>query len=201
MESGQQSVNPEADAQEPNSAAPTAQPGGQFSAATGEETVENLRQQLEAARAAVDENLRGWQRSQADFVNFRRRVDQERSDLVKIIESGLILDFLPVIDDLDRALGGLPPELRGLTWVEGILLIQRKLQAVLEAHGVKPIEALGKEFDPHEHEAVMRDGDPDEATTVTSELQKGYRMHDRVIRPSMVKVGPPPAQGSGAANG
>jgi molecular chaperone GrpE len=65
---------------------------------------------------------------------------------------------------------------------------------------VKPIEALGKEFDPHEHEAVMRDGDPDEATTVVSELQRGYRMHDRVVRPSMVKVGPPPVGQRGASH-
>jgi molecular chaperone GrpE len=166
-----------------------------------EETLESLKEHLAAARAAADENLRGWQRSQADFVNFRRRVDQERSDLLKIAESGLILDFLPVIDDLDRALQGLPPELRAVTWVEGILLIERKLQAVLEAHGVKPIEALGKQFDPHEHEAVMRDGDPDEATTVTGELQRGYRLHDRVLRPALVKVGPPPAGQAGGANG
>jgi molecular chaperone GrpE len=144
--------------------------------------------------------LRGWQRSQADFVNFRRRVDQERSELLKLAESGLILDLLPVVDDLERALVGLPPELQGLTWVEGILLIERKLKSVLEAHGVKPIEALGKEFDPREHEAVMRDGDPDEATTVVSELQRGYRMHDRVLRPAMVKVGPPPVGQRGAAH-
>src|SRR4051794_20183103 len=85
----------------------------------GEETVESLREQLAAARAATEENLRGWQRSQADFVNFRRRVDQERTDLLKLAESGLILDLLPVVDDLERALAGLPPELAGLTWVEG----------------------------------------------------------------------------------
>jgi molecular chaperone GrpE len=166
----------------------------------GEETLDSLRQQLAAAKAATDENLRGWQRSQADFVNFRRRVDQERSELLKLAESGLILDLLPVVDDLERALVGLPPELQGLTWVEGILLIERKLKSVLEAHGVKPIEALGKEFDPREHEAVMRDGDPDEATTVVSELQRGYRMHDRVLRPAMVKVGPPPVGQRGAAH-
>ncbi len=164
-------------------------------------TVEALQVQLQAARDAADENLRGWQRSQADFVNYRRRVEAERSDLVKLAESGLVLDFLPVVDDLERALAGVPPELAGLTWADGIALIGRKLQMILEAHGVKGIEALGREFDPHEHEAVMREGDPDEATVVTGELQRGYRMYDRVIRPALVKVGSPPAQGTGEANG
>ena len=164
------------------------------------DSVEALRAQLQAARDEAEENLKGWQRSQADFVNFRRRVDAERSELVKLAESGLVMDFLPVLDDLERALAGVPPELLGLTWVDGVALITRKLQLVLEAHGVTPIEALGKEFDPHEHEAVMRDGEPDEATVVTGEFQRGYRMSDRVIRPAMVKVGPPPAQRVGETN-
>jgi molecular chaperone GrpE len=182
-------------------AGPSPAPEAGENGAGGPETLESLQAKLDAALAASEENMRGWQRSQADFVNFRRRVEQERSELLKLAESGLVLDFLPVVDDLDRALGGLPPELRGLTWVDGILLIEKKLQAVLEAHGVKAIEALGKEFDPHEHEAVMREGDPDEATTVVGELQRGYRMHERVIRPSLVKVGPPPFGHTGAANG
>jgi molecular chaperone GrpE len=159
--------------------------------ASAEETLETLRQQMDAARAENEEQLRGWQRTQADFVNFRRRVEQERAELVKSAESGLIRDLLPVVDDIDRAVSSLPPEMLRLTWVEGILLIQRKLEAVLELYGLKPIDALGKEFDPHEHDAVLRDGEPEEATVVTAELQKGYRLHDWVLRPTLVKVGPP----------
>ena len=75
--------------------------------------------------------------------------------------------------------------------MQGILLIERKLRTVLEAHDVRPIEALGKEFDPQVHEAVMRDGEPGEATMVTAEFQTGYTMRDRVLRPTLVKVGPP----------
>lgn len=160
-------------------------------AAPAEDTIESLRQQLDAARAENDEQFRGWQRTQADFVNFRRRVEQERGDLIKSAEAGLIRDLLSIVDDLDRAVSNLPPEMLQLTWVEGILLIQRKLAALLEIHGLKPIEALGKEFDPHEHEAVLRDGEPEQATVVTGELQKGYRLHDWVLRPTLVKVGPP----------
>jgi molecular chaperone GrpE len=160
-------------------------------APSGPDTVESLRAQLEALAAEKEQQLAAWQRTQADFANFRRRTEQERSELVRMAEAGLIREVLPVLDDLDRALDGLPPELKGLTWVEGVFFIERKLRAALELHGLKPIEALGKEFDPYEHEAVIRDGDPSEATFVTGELQKGYRLHDRVLRPTLVKVGKP----------
>lgn len=156
------------------------------------DTVESLREQLEELNAEKEQQLAAWQRTQADFANYRRRTEQERGDLVRMAESGLIRELLPVLDDLERALEGLPPELRGLTWVEGILFIERKLRAILELHGLKPIEALGKEFDPYEHEAVIRDGEPGEATLVTAELQRGYRLHDRVLRPTLVRVGRPP---------
>jgi molecular chaperone GrpE len=156
-----------------------------------ENAPDSLEAQLRTALAEKEGNLRGWQRAQADFANFRRRTEQERADLIKSAEGRLIADLLPVVDDLDRAIAGLPAELRGMTWVEGILLIERKMRAMLEMHGVTPIEALGQEFDPHQHEAVLRDGEPGEATTVVGELQKGYRLHDRVLRPSLVKVGPP----------
>jgi|SoiMethySBSTD1v2_1073268.scaffolds.fasta_scaffold487954_2 molecular chaperone GrpE len=162
--------------------------------AATEDTIESLQEQLQAALAEKEDNLRGWQRAQADYSNFRRRTEQEREELVKVAEAGLLMHLLPVVDDLERALAGLPPELRGVTWVDGVLLIDRKLRSVLEAHGLTPIDAVGQPFDPHLHEAVLRDGDPSEATTVNGELQKGYRLHDRVLRPTLVKVGPPQHQ-------
>jgi molecular chaperone GrpE len=159
--------------------------------ANGEETIESLREQLLAARTQADEQLRGWQRAQADYSNYRRRTEQERDEFVKFAEAGIIRDLLPILDDLERALQSLPPELRGVTWVEGISLIERKIRNMLEAHGLSAIEALGKEFDPHEHEAVMRDDDSGDHTVVTGELQRGYRLHDRVLRPTLVRVGQP----------
>jgi len=167
---------------------PTGNPGR----ATNEhedESVEELRTRLEALKEEKEEQFAAWQRSQADFANYRRRLEQERMELVKMAEAGLLRELLPVLDDLERAMSGLPAELRGLTWVEGILIIDRKLRAILDMHGLKPIEALGKEFDPFEHEAVIQEGEPGEATTVTGELQNGYRFHDRVLRPTLVKVG------------
>jgi molecular chaperone GrpE len=176
--------------QNPNPAAeaPTDAPPAD---AAAPETLDSLRQQLAAVRVEADEQLRGWQRAQADYSNFRRRVEQEREEFVRYAEAGIIRDLLPILDDLDRALANLPAELRDVTWVEGVSLIERKLRSLLEQHGLTPIEALGKEFDPHEHEAVMRDGEPGEATVVTGELQRGYRLHDRILRPTLVRVGQP----------
>jgi molecular chaperone GrpE len=172
---------------EPESAAETPENAAELG--PREDSPDYLKALLEVLKAEKDEQFAAWQRSQADFANYRRRSEQERAELIKMAEAGLLRELLPVLDDLERAMGGLPAELRGLTWVEGILIIDRKLNAILEMHGLKPIEALGKEFDPFEHEAVIREGEPGEATTVTGELQKGYRFHDRVLRPTLVKVG------------
>jgi molecular chaperone GrpE len=102
------------------------------------------------------------------------------------------------MDDFERAFAALPAELRRLTWVEGVYMIWNKTLAIFEARGLTPIEATGRDFDPREHEAVMRedDSDPSEQTVVVAELQRGYRFHDRVLRPTLVKVGRPPAAGA-----
>jgi molecular chaperone GrpE len=104
-----------------------------------------------------------------------------------------------VLDDFERAFQALPPELRTLTWVEGVALIWQKVYAILQARGLSPIEAIGTEFDPYVHEAVLReeDADPSELTSVVAELQRGYRFHDRVLRASLVKIGRPKAEAAG----
>lgn len=99
----------------------------------------------------------------------------------------LVLSLLPVLDDLERAMGNVPRELAGLTWIDGVQLIYRKLLATLEAQGVAPIEAVGQPFDPNLHEAVMRA--PGDEGLVLSELQRGYTLQGRVIRPALVTVG------------
>jgi len=109
--------------------------------------------------------------------------------LVKFANASLIGKILPVLDDLERAIATIPANQRSVGWVEGVKLIDRKLRSVLEQEGVAPIDALGKEFDPHVHEAVMREEGEGDTDVVVEELQKGYRLHDRVIRPTMAKVG------------
>ncbi|HEY8477480.1 MAG TPA: nucleotide exchange factor GrpE [Chloroflexota bacterium] len=149
--------------------------------------VEALRQRVAELERKAEERLQQWQRVQADFINFRRRVEQEREEQAKFAASTLVADLLSVLDDFERAFQTLPVDLQRLTWIGGVALIHRKLEAILERHGLQPIEALGKEFDPYEHEAVLREDDT--STKVVAELQRGYKLHNRVLRPTLVKLG------------
>jgi len=152
-----------------------------------EEEIASLRKALEEEKARAESYLANWQRAQADYINLKRRTEQEKAEATKFANSMLILNLLPVLDDFERAFNSLSARLAGLTWVDGIRLIYRKFQSVLEAHGLSEIEALGKPFDPYQHEAIMyQEG---EEGVVLEVVQKGYRLHDRVIRPAMVIVG------------
>ncbi len=151
------------------------------------EDIESLKQALAEEKAKAESYLANWQRAQADFINYKRRREQEKEDVNKLANSILMLSLLPVLDDLERAFTSIPPHLDELTWVDGIRLIERKLRASLEAQGLTPIKALGEPFDPHLHEAAMH-GKGKEGIVV-QELQKGYKLYDRVIRPTMVVVG------------
>jgi len=151
------------------------------------EDVELLKQALSEAREKAEANLAGWQRTQADFINYKRRSEREKADIGKYANSELMLKLLPALDDLERALAAIPPRQAKFGWVEGVRLIERKLRATLEAEGLEPIKALGEPFDPHFHEATMQ-GKGKEGMVV-EELQKGYKLHDRVLRPSKVVVG------------
>jgi molecular chaperone GrpE len=157
--------------------------------------LDELKQRLAAAEQEAAENKAAWQRSAADFSNYRRRTEQERDASLGLANEMLLLKLLAVVDDFDRALAAMPLELKHLGWVEGLWLVERKLRALLESEGVTPIEAEGKPFDPREHEAVMHeetDKAPDD--TVIGELQRGYRIRDRVLRPALVNVAKNPGQ-------
>lgn len=159
-----------------------------------------LERELADARERADRYHSNWQRSAADFQNWKRRTDQEKADLGRAAEGAVALELLRIIDDFERAFQSLPSDLRTFTWIEGVYLIGQKLYSLLQARGLTPIEALGQEFDPYHHEAVLREDGSEGAETliVVQELQRGYRFHDRVIRPTMVKVGPPPAETTAA---
>jgi len=167
---------------------PQAEQGAVAGTAT-EQELDVLRAQLEEEKARAEKYLANWQRAEADLSNFRRRADQERAELVKFANASLIGKLLPVLDDFERALAAIPEEQRSLGWVEGLRLIDRKLRTILEQEGVTAVEALGKEFDPRVHEAVLTEEGEGDLDVVVQELQKGYRLHDRLLRPTMVKVG------------
>lgn len=160
---------------------------GEAAPEVSEEDIAGLKEALAEEKTRAEGYLANWQRVQADFINYKRRSEQEREEFGKFANATLMFNLLPVLDDMERALASLPAKLANLTWVDGIRLIERKLRASLEIQGLQAIEALGKEFDPNLHEAVRQDTGKE--GVIIEELQKGYQLHDRVIRPTMVVVG------------
>jgi molecular chaperone GrpE len=163
--------------------------------------LDQLRAALEAAQQEAAENKAAWQRSAADFSNYKRRTEQEREAMVGLANEVLLAKLLSIVDDFDRAIANMPAELQGVSWIGGISAIDRKLDQLLESEGLTPIEALGKQFDPHEHEAIAQEDRPGVPEgTVVAELQKGYRIRDRVLRPAMVAVARHSSDNSGGLN-
>jgi molecular chaperone GrpE len=162
----------------------------------GQETVSEavaepltLEEQLTAVQAEADDYKDRWLRSQAEFANARKRMDKQRLDTYSNATANVIDKLLPIVDDFERAMENLPAEIDGHSWLEGIQLVQRKLFATLENFNVKPIEAIGELFDPNLHEAITQEPtDEFESGVVCRVLQTGYRIGDRVIRPSLVVV-------------
>ena len=152
------------------------------------ERILQLERELEQVRTKGEEHLYNWQRSAADFANYKRRTEEERAVIGQFSNAILIGKVLAVLDDFDRALESVPPDAHD-AWIEGVKLVERKLRGVLESEGVTPIEAVGEPFDPNLHEAVVHEDTADHPDNeVIGELQRGYRLHDRVLRPSLVRV-------------
>ena len=148
--------------------------------------IETLQKQLEETQAKADENLDGWQRAQAEFINYKNRVQRDRDLDYASMKGDIIKKILPVLDDLERSLAHRPDD---SAWVNGMELIARKFQTILEAEGVKRIEAKGQPFDPNFHEAISSEpNDEVESGYVIEVVQNGYMLGERVIRPAMVRV-------------
>ena len=129
------------------------------------------------------------QRTQADFVNYKRRVERDREEQTKFAEAELISRLLPVLDDFNRAQRAMPPDVAEANWAKGMELVKKKLMAVLEEEGLSKIEAEGKDFDPREHEAlVYEESNEYEEGKVKAVISDGYRLHGKVIRPAQVAV-------------
>ena len=152
-----------------------------------EESIESLRAALAEEKKRAEQYLANWQRAQADYINFKRRTEQEQAENTRRANAALLLNLLPVVDDFERALAEIRTRSQDLPWVEGIELIYRKFLSRLENEGVRRIAAKGKDFDPRFHEAVLyEDG---EEGKVIEELEPGYLLGDWLLRPAMVKVG------------
>ena len=128
------------------------------------------------------------QRAQADLVNYRNRAIQELEESKRTVQFGLLSRFISVVDDLERAMENLPEESQN-EWSEGIALVLRNLEKILELEGVVQIESLGKPFDPKEHEALLYEENTEiEDGQIVSVIQQGYRLNERIIRPARVTV-------------
>ena len=150
------------------------------------EEFDAMKTQLTEAQTKTQEYMDALLRERADFTNFRRRSEAEAQQTYRYAAGATIKKFLAVMDDLERALAHRPA---GDTWADGIELVYRKYQSILDAEGVSRIDAEGKPFDPNLHEAIMQEASEDhESGTVIAVLQQGYIHGDKVLRPALVKV-------------
>lgn len=160
-------------------------------AVVAEQEAPSLEEQLVAAKAEAVRNLDGWQRTQAEFANARKRFDKQRAETYMAANIDLVSKLLPLIDDFERALDLVPEDERTDPWVSGMALVHRKMLAILEEMNVQPIAAVGETFDPALHEAWSHEpSDIYDSGTVVREMRRGYRLGDRVIRPALVSVAP-----------
>lgn len=154
------------------------------------DTAENevdLQAELEKLTAEVKEKSDKALRLQADFENFRRRTSKEKDELAAVVTQGVMKDMLPLLDNFERAMAAETTDME--TFQKGVEMIFTQFQEVLKKNGLKHIETEGKKFDPNFHQAVMRvQNDELEDDDIAQELQKGYMVKGRVIRPSMVQV-------------
>jgi molecular chaperone GrpE len=154
-----------------------------------EDEVTALLQELEESKEKQAEYLDGWQRARAELANARKRFQREQQQAYTNAKADVLVRLLPIMDDLERAFGAVPEDLSDAGWIEGIKLVLRKFDQLLKQEGVAPIEAAGQEFDPYYHQAVTHE--PSETVPsghVIEEIQKGYKVDDRVLRPSIVRV-------------
>ncbi len=184
----------EADArrtENPEAAEPEADPDSGGTSIEAEEEIQSDRsdRELEKLRQLADENYQRYLRAQADFDNFRRRARLEKEEFAKYASMELLGQLLPVVDNLERALQSARTSNDAEALRKGVEMIAKQFLQVLEKEGLRPIEAVGQTFNPDCHEAIMQvESDEHEQGTVVEEVQKGYVLKDKVLRPAMVKV-------------
>ena len=162
----------------------------ELSEETQEEEAElTIEQQLEAAQVESAKNLDGWQRALADLSNARKRFERQTQLSYTNATVEVVSKLLPVMDDFDRALQNVPEEISENSWFEGLGGVMRKMDRILEGINAERIPSVGETFDPNVHEALSTEpSDEYESGVVTRELQGGYRIGERVIRPALVYV-------------
>jgi molecular chaperone GrpE len=150
---------------------------------------ETAKAELEKATAQSAANLEGWQRERAEFSNYKRRVDREQLLQRQYLTGEVIKKYLVILDDLELALKNQPKEGEGAAWAEGINLITRKLQSIIDSEGIERINQDNVPFDPNLHEAISNEENPAfESGQIIEVVRQGYKLGDRILRPAMVRV-------------
>lgn len=154
-----------------------------------DQRIDALEGELAETEAKAAEYLDGWQRARAEFANARKRLERGKAEAYRNAAVDYAQKVLPILDDFDRALESVPASVEQDNWFEGILLVSRKLHSILSDLNVEPIESVGRPFDPNFHEALsLTEAEGFESGTVVEELQTGYRLDEKVIRPALVNV-------------
>jgi molecular chaperone GrpE len=152
--------------------------------------IEERTKERDEAQAKADEYLAGLQRERAEFLNYKRRTEQDHTAAVSRAVDGLRLKVLEALDDFDRAVDARPAALADDPWADGVVAIDRKVRSLLEREGVRPMEpTIGQVFDPYQHQALSHVGGTGRpADEIVGEFQRGYLIGDRVLRPALVAV-------------
>jgi molecular chaperone GrpE len=151
--------------------------------------IEELKKKLEETEKLKNEYLAGWQRARADLINYKKEEMERVGSFIKIAQEGLILEFLPILDNFDIAEKKIPNNLKENENVKGLLQIKQQILDFLKKKGVEEIKSVGEKFNPAYHEVVGEvDTDEFETGTIVEEVQKGYKINGRVLRPAKVRV-------------
>jgi len=162
-----------------------------------EDDVESLKEALVQEKEKAERYLANWQRTEADFRNYKAREEKEKKDLINWANSTLVCDILPVLDAFDRAFDGVAPTGKELSWIIGFRQIQKMLLDVLSKHGLDEMKCVGETFDPSFHEAVVQQEGAE--GVILDEVRKGYKLKDKLLRAPQVVVGGSESSAAGEA--
>ena len=151
--------------------------------------LKEAKKKLKKCQKLKEEYLAGWQRTRADFLNYKKQEMERLKEIMEYSSQDLILKILPILDNLEKAKTQIPSDFKDNEWVKGISQVRIQLQDFLKKEGIEEIETIGKKFDPNFHEALEKiQLENEEPGKVIKEIQKGYTLNGKVIRPAKVKI-------------
>jgi len=149
----------------------------------------NLKKELELYKKKAEENLDGWKRAKADYLNYKKETEKQFGDFAKFANAALIVEILPVLDNFKESEKHLPKDLQDNEWVKGVLHIKKQIEELLKNLSIESIKTVGEKFNPEFHEAVESVEVKDKKSgEIMEEVKPGYKMHDKVIQVAKVKV-------------